>query len=291
MVDEIALIDSDKPLTVQQVKAQVRTIQELMSSVMISGQHYGTIPGCGDKPALFKAGAEKICFLFRICPEMEIDDLSTEDEIRYRVKTRMLSSRGNFLGMGVGEASSNEEKYKWRRAVSEEEWEDTPDDRRRIKYIRDGAINQVRTNPADQANTILKMSKKRSVNDGVLTVTAASDIFSQADDLPSDEESQGKTVRQPSAKSKKAKDSKKDSGMYQWTGRVKNVIFDKSKGKTRGKDWTLHIIECFNEMRFAAFSKTHAEVAEAARIQETKVMIEYSKDSRGNTAENVEIVE
>jgi hypothetical protein len=44
---------------------------------------------------------------------------------------------------------------------------------------------QVRTNPADVANTILKMAKKRGLVDAILTVTAASDIFTQdIEDLP-----------------------------------------------------------------------------------------------------------
>jgi hypothetical protein len=44
---------------------------------------------------------------------------------------------------------------------------------------------QIRTEPADLANTILKMAKKRALIDAVLTATAASDIFTQdIEDLP-----------------------------------------------------------------------------------------------------------
>jgi hypothetical protein len=58
-----------------------------------------------------------------------------------------------------------------------------------VKYSkRDGRTEkkkQVRTNPADVANTILKMAKKRAQVDAVITATAASDIFTQdIEDLP-----------------------------------------------------------------------------------------------------------
>ena len=46
-------------------------------------------------------------------------------------------------------------------------------------------VLQVRTNCADVANTVLKIGKKRSLVDGILTVTGASDIFTQdIEDLP-----------------------------------------------------------------------------------------------------------
>ena len=60
----------------------------------------------------------------------------------------------------------------------------TPEDRKRIKYGKYTA-KQVRTEPADLANTVLKMACKRAQLAMTLNVTAASDIFSQdLDDLP-----------------------------------------------------------------------------------------------------------
>jgi hypothetical protein len=88
---------------------------------------------------------------------------------------------GIVVGVGVGRCSSNEEKYKWRRAVCREEWDATPEARRRLCW-KTGAkgvysINQVRTNPEDLANTVLKMAKKRAQADLCLTALAASDAF------------------------------------------------------------------------------------------------------------------
>ena len=83
------------------------------------------------------------------------------------------------MGSGVGECSSNEEKYKWRKAISQKEYDATPEDKRRIKFTYNDEIKQIRTNVADTANTVLKMAKKRALVDAVLTVTGASDMFTQ----------------------------------------------------------------------------------------------------------------
>ena len=170
-------------MTALDIRAQVNRIQEVMRSVMQDGQHYGKIPGAGDKPTLLKAGAEKLIMTFRLAPETEVEPLFLEGGIGYRVKVRLLTFDGRFVGSGVGECSSLEEKYKWRGAVCDEEYEETPVDQRRMKFSKKYGkvekIKQVRTNPHDQANTILKMAKKRALVDATLTTLGASDIFTQ----------------------------------------------------------------------------------------------------------------
>jgi hypothetical protein len=37
-------------MTLAQVKDQVHLLQEILKGVMTEGQHYGKIPGAGDKP-------------------------------------------------------------------------------------------------------------------------------------------------------------------------------------------------------------------------------------------------
>jgi len=193
-------IREDKPLTALAIQAQVNTIQEVMNQVMKANVHYGVIPGCKE-PSLFKPGAEKIMATFRLSADPEVIDISDSDQIRYRVKLRLVSSGGVFVGAGIGECSSNEEKYKWRRALCKEEFDEVPIDRKREKWSKGykGAANykqqQIRTEPADLANTILKMAKKRALIDAVLTCTAASDCFTQdIEDLP--EEYINQDVRQ-----------------------------------------------------------------------------------------------
>jgi hypothetical protein len=193
----IAIIEAGKEtLTAVQVRAQVNLIQEVMKSVMKKDTHFGVIPGC-QKPTLYKAGAEVLATTFRLAVDPEVNDLSTRDEIRYRVRVRLTAANGAFVGVGIGEGSTNEEKFMWRKAVCKEEFEATPEDRKRVKWSKSnsGAYSQeqVRTNIADLANTVLKMAKKRAQIDAILTATAASDIFTQdVEDLP--EEVRGEVV-------------------------------------------------------------------------------------------------
>lgn len=179
-------------VTAQEMQQQVNAIQHVMKQVMKKDTHYGVIPGT-QQPTLYKPGAEKIAATFRLAADPEVEDVSTPDEARYRVKVRLLSINGYLVGAGIGECSSNEEKYKWRNAVCKEEFDETPDDRKREKWNKGYGgkpaykRQQVRTNHADLANTVLKMAKKRALVDAVLTATAASDIFTQdVEDLPAE---------------------------------------------------------------------------------------------------------
>lgn len=166
------------------VLTHAKTVQEVMKSVMKSNVHYGTIPGAGDKPTLLKSGAEVLCMTFRIADKYEVTDLSAAGSIRYRV-TCIAEHQvtGEVLGSGLGECSTDEEKYRWRKAVCKEEFEATAPDMRRVKFGRKQGghytVEQVRTEPADLANTVLKMACKRAKIAMVLNVTAASDMFSQ----------------------------------------------------------------------------------------------------------------
>ena len=190
------------PQTAVQVRAQVTAIQEVLHAVMKKDVHYGIIPGT-QKPTLYKAGAEILLSTFRIAVDPEIEDLSNDDEIRYRVKLRGVANAearlgnvsGAVVGAGVGECSTNEEKYKWRACHGDGEWEATPEDRRRVKWGSkwgqqqgeriETQTRQIRTQPADLANTVLKMAKKRAQIDLCLTALSASDVFDQdLEDLP-----------------------------------------------------------------------------------------------------------
>lgn len=180
----------NRSLTAADVRMQVNLMRDVMNEVMLRDTHYGVIPGT-KQPSLYKAGAEKIMSTFRLAADPEVEQIGSGGEVGYRVKVRILSASGAFLGAGIGECSSSEEKYAWRAALCDDEYEDTPDSRRRVKYSKyQGKVEkkkQIRTNPADVSNTVLKMAKKRGLIDGVLTVTAASDLFTQdIEDLPED---------------------------------------------------------------------------------------------------------
>lgn len=209
--NQVAVVAANQgPRSVAELKDDVNAIQLVMRDVMKKDVHYGVIPGTGNKPTLLKPGSEKLLSTFHIAVDPIVEDLSTEDEIRYRVTCRGVHmSTGGIVGAGVGECSSSEEKYNWRAAVCPEEFEDTPEARRRIKYKQgyQGSgvqkIQQVRTDPSNQANTVLKMAKKRAEADLCLTALACSDIFAQdLEDLPSNQVNTpkaGHTAPQPAA--------------------------------------------------------------------------------------------
>lgn len=169
-----------------EIRQRVNLVQEVMHGIMKRETHYGTIPGT-QKPTLYKPGAEVLCVTFRVAQEYRIEDLSGPGVARYRVTcVGRHQMTGVALGEGVGECSSSEEKYKWRSVICKAELDATPENLRRKKYYKNGnTADQIRTEPADLANTILKMACKRAMIAMTLNVTAASDIFTQdIEDLP-----------------------------------------------------------------------------------------------------------
>ncbi len=178
-----------RALTAVDVREHVNLIQEVMRAVMKPDVHYGVIPGC-DKPSLYKAGSEVLLSTFRIAVSVLTEDLSTADCIRYRIRTVGTHQQsGVVVGEGIGECSTDEAKYKWRRCYDKREFAATPESRKRIRYVtakgKEYENMEVRTEPADLANTVLKMAKKRAQIDLTLTSTAASDIFTQdIEDIP-----------------------------------------------------------------------------------------------------------
>ncbi len=295
----------DRPATAVEIRAQVNLIQEVMKAVMIDGVHFGTIPGT-PKPTLYKPGSEKILSTFRIAIEPIVTDLSTHDEARYRVETRATSQgNGMYLGSGTGEASSNEEKYKWRKAVCQEEFDETPEDRRRQVWKKgyqdkpNYQIAQVRTNHADVANTILKMAKKRSQIDVTLTVTAASDVFSQdIEDLPEgvreavahDEGSQAPAARPaPQPPQRKSQASAATPGnaaaRVKVTGEIKAFEGSNDKGP-----WTKWSFKGSDGKSYGTFdTRVHATLKEAQEAAQP-VEVSYTEDKYGRNIKTIALI-
>lgn len=203
-------------LSVADLVAQVRKVQEVMKSVMRDGEHYGVIPGT-PKPTLYKAGSEKLCLVFRLDPEYEIVE-QIRDELHLTITTRCVLFHipsGQRRGSGMGSCSTRESKYGWRNGArkcpkcgkeaiikGKEEYGGgwvcfKKKDGCNAKFkdgdasIEGQSLERVE-NPdlPDQYNTVLKMSNKRALVAAVLNVTAASDIFTQdLEDLPEGERS------------------------------------------------------------------------------------------------------
>lgn len=276
----------DRNASAAEIRAQVNLIQEVMKAVMQDGTHFGTIPGT-DKPTLYKAGSEKILATFRIGCDPQVEDLSTLDQARFRVRARGFhQGTGADLGWGVGEASSNEEKYRWRVAVCQEEWDEAPLDRRRKKWKKGRdeayAVLQVRSEPADLANTVLKIAKKRAQIDMTLTVTAASDVFTQdIEDLPEEGEKPRSAVTPPQKKTAAANGSTV-------TGKVQAV--DSKSGTKNGKPWTKYSIKVDDKWH-STFDTKQRDIAVEARAAGQPVTIEFKSTDYGRDIETLAVAE
>lgn len=236
MNEELAVYEA--PMTPGEVIAQVDCIQGVMKAVMRENEHYGKIPGCGDKPALLKAGAEKLNLAFRMEPSFDITTIDYDRGHReYRITCNMNSVlTGRRLGSGVGSACTLETKWRYRlgpveftgREVPKEYWNLRKTDPQKALEMIGGKGFSTRKNdagtweivkqgervehdnPADVWNTVLKMAKKRALVDAVLTVTAASDIFTQdieemVDETPPTQTKPKPEVKEPQRKSDQPK--------------------------------------------------------------------------------------
>lgn len=187
------------PLSPAQILDQVNLIQQVMRAVMRDGEHFGKIPGCGDKPTLLKPGAEKLAMTFRLRPEFAVEVIDMPRGHReVRVVCTLRTSGGSILGQGVGSCSTMESKYRYRsestgREVPKTYWASRdanllggPEFSAKKFDGRWVIVHRVESSDlADAYNTILKMSKKRALVDAVITATAASDIFTQdVEDMP-----------------------------------------------------------------------------------------------------------
>ncbi len=199
-------------MSVQSIVDRKRKIVEVMSAVMKDGDHYGRIPGCGDKPTLYKAGAEVLATVFNLAPTFVIartDLPGGHREYQITCTLRHIAS-GAILGEGVGVCSTMESKYRWRRGERKcpecgkttiikgktdfgggwlcfqkkggcgAKWKDGA---KEIEGQDSGRVE----NPdiADTYNTVLKIAKKRAQVDCTLTAVGASDLLTQdLEDLP-----------------------------------------------------------------------------------------------------------
>ncbi|MBI4695533.1 MAG: hypothetical protein HY749_16065 [Gammaproteobacteria bacterium] len=236
-------------MTVSEVLQAIRLVVSMMKNVLRgpkyengkeieAGVHYGTIPGCGDKPVLYQAGAQKLGMLFNFAPRFDIKVENFKAGHREYDVRCLLTQRhtDRFIAEGVGSCSTLESKYRFR-------WENTKEkvpsaywDTRDLALLggptfvaRKAYVDQKQgwyifqkiehDNPADYYNTCLKIAKKRAYLDAILSATAASDIFAPDDETPDEfmagntyeaarenqdrgeRATQGRTVEQPRARS------------------------------------------------------------------------------------------
>ena len=126
-------------------------IDSIIATNLKAGIDYAVIPGCGRKPALLKAGAEHLAAIYDYSSISKIvhrlEDYQ-QSFVLYEVETTIFDRNNNIVATGLGSCNSRERKY-------------------------------ARTDFATNLNTVLKMAKKRSYVDAILTACHASGTFTQ----------------------------------------------------------------------------------------------------------------
>ena len=158
---------------------------------------YGKIPGCGNKPVLFKPGAEKFCRLFKLRPTFEIVDRIVDyekDLFHYHYRCTLYRF-GEMVGQCDGLANSKENKFNRKLLTCPKcgSTESVMKDKNRDSYYcwtkkgGCGANNLSKKSVSsgdtvfdyNSVNTIIKMAQKRSLVGAVLVTCSASEYFTQ----------------------------------------------------------------------------------------------------------------
>ncbi len=96
-----------EPIRPADIVKQVELVHEVLRAVMRPGEHYGKIPGCGDKFVLFQPGAQKLAMTFRLrpCYDVQIRQLPGGHR-EYEVCCSLLHiPTGEACGQGWGSTS------------------------------------------------------------------------------------------------------------------------------------------------------------------------------------------
>ena len=158
---------------------------------------YGKIPGCGNKPVLYKAGAEKLIKLFQLRPQLEIvEKIIDYDRPLFHFHYRCSLYRfGEYLGNCDAIASSMEKKFNRKILTCPKcgATESIFKDKNTSNYycwIKKGGcgardLKETSLSSSGQSfdfnniNTIAKISQKRALVGAVLVVCGVSQYFTQ----------------------------------------------------------------------------------------------------------------
>lgn len=178
----MSLIDSVEVSSIVGTLNKISQVQAAVQKELKQGHDYDTIPGTS-KPTLLKPGAEKLLMMFGLTSEYEIIE-KIEDYSKgifaYTMRC-ILSKQGQKITEGVGSCNSKENKYRWR-WTKEEDLPAGADKGSLKKKTNNWGETEYQIENDEiysQANTILKMAKKRAQVDATLTVASLSELFTQ----------------------------------------------------------------------------------------------------------------
>ena len=179
----LAVYESQELTSFEALSQRTRDLGKIYQSLLQQGTDYGVIPGT-DKPTLLQPGAQLLALWARLAPQFRVDGGLDDGHYSYRVVCQ-LTHDGAVAGEGVGYCTTMESKYRYRWVWANE----LPPNVNKDSLVTKGFRGKNGTwltkyrmeniDIADQANTVLKLAKKRAFVDAVLTVTGASRIFTQ----------------------------------------------------------------------------------------------------------------
>lgn len=162
-VKEVVATYSEKPLSTEtfdgvEVARRLQgyaLVAKVIKDNLVNGVDYGIIPNTGDKPTLFKAGAQKIARVFGLTSkvverihETFIDDASNTEHWYYEYKIHVFDKDGNFISEGIGSANTQEK-------------------------------NVGSARPVDMRNTKMKIARKRAFVDAISGIGNIAELFTQ----------------------------------------------------------------------------------------------------------------
>ena len=200
-------------MSIEEMKDRYQMMARITSEIMREGQDYGTIPGTGGKPSLFKPGAEKLTTFFGLRKEFDIIKQEEDWEGRqndggepfFYYLVRCSLYRDNvLLAAADGSCNSWESRYRYRKASrvcprchtdaiikGKQEYgggylcfkkrggcgAKFKDGDQAIESQAVGRVPNV--DIFDQVNTVLKMAEKRALVATTLLAVGASEFFTQ----------------------------------------------------------------------------------------------------------------
>jgi ribosomal protein L37AE/L43A len=115
----VLLVKQNYGIDVGRVLAMRAAVEEVIEKVLREPEHFGALPGTqgkdGKKPKkmLFQPGAEVLCQVFRVRPEYkELSVVERDDFISIKIMCRLFNSvTGEQVGEAIGSTNSREDKY------------------------------------------------------------------------------------------------------------------------------------------------------------------------------------
>jgi len=182
---------ADMAMRLAEMSDKLDLVKTFFKTQMAKDIDFGIIPGT-DKPALFKAGAEKLCALYgfsqRVLDKTETRDIATGYYLAEVTVQLTHAASGIIVADGVGECSSYESKYRYRWVFESDVPKNIDKAGLVSKTFESKKTGKEFTryrleNPdlIDQWNTVLKMAKKRALVDATLAATRTSGMFCQTE--------------------------------------------------------------------------------------------------------------